>query len=267
MTHSLRKVSLACLCALFVAHPEATAQADGPTVSPASPGPRLLEAYGDIMCDDLLARLDNFAVMLLNEPEAELHAFVYGDREEVERRVFVNIEFMKERLTGWPKMEARRVHVSYGGRRGEFTVETFLVPKGASPPKPLPAIEAADERSGARKFDEGYFGFERDASGRAALRGDAEVMCPRESVPDLAGYAKLLRAEPEARAHVVIYGGRSQGYADINTLSRLIRRRLFSAERIPHRRITLVYGGRRDQPFVELWVVPRGARTPPVRRR
>ncbi len=266
MTSTLRKLSLACLCALPLAPSAATAQTDRPADSPASSAPRLLDTYGDIMCDDLLARLDHLAVMLLNEPEAGLHVFVYGDREEVERRVLAHIEFTKERLTGWPKMEARRVHVRYGGRREEFTVEPYLVPKGASPPPPTPTVEAPDARRAPRKFDEGRFGFERDARGRAALLSDTEVMCPLELVPDLAGYARALRAAPDARAHVVVYGGQGQRYGDVNTLSRLIRHRLFTVERIPHRRITLVYGGRLDRPFVELWLVPRGARPPSVSR-
>lgn len=268
MTRSLLKVSLACLCALFVAgaRPSAQTPVERAADSPASSYPFKLDAYGKIRCDDLLARLDHLAVVLSNERDAEAHVFVYDGRVKVSHRLRDHMDFTKAYVTGQRNIEARRVHVHDAGQREEFAVEIFIVQKGSSPPKPTPTVDAPDDPRAARKFDEGYFGFDPEAKGRPVHRQDAEVTCSSEPSLNLAGYAKALRAEPDSKAHVVVYGGRGRRLSESNTVSRLIRHRLFTVENISHRRITVVYGGTRGEPFVELWIVPGGARAPSERR-
>ncbi|HEX5709210.1 MAG TPA: hypothetical protein VFX96_18045 [Pyrinomonadaceae bacterium] len=261
MAVSIFKISLASLCALLLCAP-----LDAGTLTRA--GARgALDTYGDIACEDAAARLDNFAIALQNVPEARGHIFIHGGEATPPRRIQNHVRFIKEHLTGVRGVAASRYDVVEGGRHQQLTVRLFIIPPGERPPTPFPMIEgdAADvPRGGARKFDEGFARLRRDAGGRAALA--TAPGCPLD-LPDLAEYAKALRAESDARAYVVVYGERGARLSDSNAVSRLIRHRLFNFERIAHPRITVVYGGTRDEPFVELWVVPRGARPPAVSRR
>ncbi|HYN86113.1 MAG TPA: hypothetical protein VER32_12770 [Pyrinomonadaceae bacterium] len=267
MSLTPRKRSLSCLVALLVASAAGAAQTESPPDGRARLHENALDRYGDIPCEDLLARLDHLAIRLTNEPDAEAHLIVYGGRLGAERRVRAHIEFTRDYLMTQRGIAARRVRVEYGGRREEFTVEPYVVPKGATPPGPLPTIGEDDAATRAVKFDEGRLGVGRDARGRLTLRRDEAMRCPSGSSPDLAAYAQALRADRDAGAYVVVYGARGARLSEANAVSRLVRHRLFTAEDIAQRRITAVYGGTREEPFVELWLVPRGATPPAARRR
>jgi hypothetical protein len=256
VTPTLRRLSLACLFALVAASAESRAQ-----VEPS-------ETYGEVNCETELARLDKFALPVLDKRGAEAHVIVYAGRDEPPGKTLRHVRFIREYLIGTRGIEASRVHVRAGGRRESLAVELFLVAPGAPAPQATPTLEAtraADDAGGARKFDEGRFGSTRDARGRLVLWDGSDAMCSH-ALPDLGEYARALRADADARAHVVVYGARGARLSEANTVSRLIRHRLFTVENVAHPRITVVYGGTREELFVELWLIPRGARPPASRR-
>jgi hypothetical protein len=256
VTRTLRGLSLACLVALVAASGEARAQEA-----------EKLAEYGEANCETELARLDEFALPVLERRDAEAHVLVYAGRDEPSGKTRRRVRFITEYLTEARGIDAARVRVGEGGRRERAAVELFLVARGARPPLPTPTLQTTsdDDAGGARKFDEGRLGLTRDARGRATLWDGSDAMCSH-AVPDLGDYARALREDAGARAHVVVYGARGARLSESNTVSRLIRYRLFNFERIAQRRITVVYGGTREEPFVELWLVPRGAPAPAASR-
>ena len=120
-----------------------------------SSGAREFDKFGSICCEDEKARLDNFAVHLQNEPEAQGYIIFYEGRRysschsrraRIPRRgeAGARAARMKPYLTDARGLDAKRVIIINGGYREEWTAELWIMPKGAEPPKPTPTLEAKD---------------------------------------------------------------------------------------------------------------------------
>ena len=100
--------------------------------------PRKFDEFGDIARDDEKARLDNFAIQLQQEPEAQGYIFVYGGTGRRIRPDYVQKRTarVKDYLINTRGMDARRITILEGPARAEPTVELWVVPPGAAPPSP-----------------------------------------------------------------------------------------------------------------------------------
>ena len=226
-----------------------------------------LDRYGDIACDDAMARLDNFATALTDAPNSQAYVLVYDGVVKLPGRVLSHMNFTKGHLTNTRGIEEHRIKVVFGGQRQELTVELFVVPKGAAPPIPMPTTEAKGVSRISHKFDEGFVSVYKGRTGRAELV--TYELCPLGS-PDIAEYAKTLRESQTSMAHIIIYSRYNQRYSEIKTISKLLRRSLVTEERIETQRISIMHGGRREASFLELWLVPNGAAPPkpsPLRKK
>ena len=110
------------------------------SVQAASPISKFDE-FGDINCEDEYARLDNFAVQLQNEPSAQGYIIFYGGRRFRSRlprvgEAAARAGRLKPYLVSRRGIPAERVVVINGGYRENFSVELWIVPPGAEPPKP-----------------------------------------------------------------------------------------------------------------------------------
>jgi hypothetical protein len=100
--------------------------------------PRKFDEFGDIARDDEKARLDNFAIQLQQEPDAQGYIFVYagtGRRirpDYAERRT----ARIRDYLMNARGLDSRRIVILQGPPRTDPTVELWIVPPGATPPSP-----------------------------------------------------------------------------------------------------------------------------------
>jgi hypothetical protein len=129
-----------------------------------SNGAKELDKFGSICCEDEMARLDNFAVHLQQEPEAQgyiifyegrRYSSCYNRRARIPRRgeAVARAARLKPYLTDRRGLDAKRVIIINGGYRQEWEAELWIVPKGAEPPKPTPTLEMKDV-----KFRKGRIG-------------------------------------------------------------------------------------------------------------
>jgi len=97
------------------------------------------DEFGDIRCEDEMARLDNFAIQLLQEPQSEGVIIFYGGktfrgrlpkRGEAEARAARLKPYLVQRR-GIP---ANRIVVINGGYTPEWHVRFSIVPPGLSMP-------------------------------------------------------------------------------------------------------------------------------------
>lgn len=257
------RFAAACLCLLFARAVEFAAPRRSHDGHPHLD--RAIDSYGDISCEHASARLDSFALALSNLPAAVGYIVVYEARGGSRLRAQRHGAFAYDRLVVRRGIDAERLKMIWGGPDDELMVRLYIVPNGATPPQPTPTVSEGEARTrAARLFDRGRLTVRRDGGGRPALVTSYD--CLPDAV-DLGEYAKALRAEPDAAARVVVYGARGARLSEANAVSRLVRHRLFTVENIAHRRISVVYGGTREEPSVELWLVPRGASPPAARRR
>ena len=115
------------------------------TVSASLTSIRKFDEFGDINCEDEMARLDNLAVHLQNEPAGKGLIIFYGGRvfrgrlpkrgEAAARAARIKPYLVQRR--GIP---SHQVIVIDGGYAEEWYVEVWVVPPGASMPTPQPTI-------------------------------------------------------------------------------------------------------------------------------
>lgn len=113
------------------------------------------DEYGDIRFDDEKARLDNFAIELMNDPTAEGYLTCYGGRRGYEGEARRRCERAKDYVVTVRGLDAARVVLVDGGFREDLTVRLVIVPAGATPPAPSPTVDPGEvvvlKNRGARR--------------------------------------------------------------------------------------------------------------------
>jgi hypothetical protein len=99
---------------------------------------RKFDEYGNINRDDEKARLDNFAIQLQQEQDAQGYVIVYGGRRSRPGDAQKRADRAKDYLINVRGIDARRVVTLVGGARQALTVELWIVPTGATPPSLIP---------------------------------------------------------------------------------------------------------------------------------
>jgi hypothetical protein len=100
-----------------------------------APSPRMVDEFGDITPGQEESRLDSFAAELRNDPSAQGHIIVHagerGRRGEAAGRAVRMRSYLVRRHGLVPE---RVVAVGVGSRK-TFSVQLWMVPAGATPPK------------------------------------------------------------------------------------------------------------------------------------
>lgn len=96
--------------------------------------------------DDQKARLDNLAVELQSDPTTSTYVFAYGGRTSQAGQADRLLSRARDYLVTHRGIDASRVILVNGGYREEDCVETWIVPRGATPPQPSPTVQPGDVR-------------------------------------------------------------------------------------------------------------------------
>ena len=94
--------------------------------------------------DDQKARLDNLAVELQNDPTTHAYVIAYGGRTSPIGQVERLMTRARDYLTHERAIDASRITIVNGGFREEDSVELWIVPSGAAPPRATPTVQAGD---------------------------------------------------------------------------------------------------------------------------
>lgn len=103
---------------------------------PALPNPTRYDEFGEIPRDDEKARLDNFAIELQNNPGAQGYIIAYGGRRSKYGDGRKRSERAREYLSQTRGIDASRIVIIDGGTREMAATELWIVPPGATPPRP-----------------------------------------------------------------------------------------------------------------------------------
>lgn len=123
-----------------------------------------VDEFGDMDCEDVLAKLGNLAVERSSEPNLTAFIIVYEGKfinsylnkkgqifKKYELPMFgeaiARTQSMQLRLARW-NYPMNKFYFIDGGFRENFTVEFWIVPKGVTPPKPTPTLEEMKYRKG-----------------------------------------------------------------------------------------------------------------------
>ena len=239
---------------------------------------RKFDEFGDIQYSDLIARLDNFAVQLQQEPDTRGFVIAYRTRRDLPGLSSRYAMRMKNYLVSPRGIPSERVATVDGGVAACLTQELWIVPIGAIPQTRRDAYSNSFfDPDSPRKFDEHYFSPEESTSEVGSFH-DLESMASH-----LDAFGIALQKEPRARAYLIGYaqyyvergsieyvGKGSKNYRRVHMDPASQPMKILKQERdylvktygIAPSRIKLVNGGYRSFRAVELWIVPRGVDAP-----
>lgn len=218
---------------------------------------RKFDEFGDIQASDLIARLDNFAVTLQNEPHARGFLVVYRTRRDLPGLANRYAHRMKGYLVETRGIEPARVVTVDGGYVSCLTQELWVVPIGATP-QPRQDAYPNQFDSAAYKFDEHYYARSSDT-----IEIGYWPLAPENLNAYLEAFALALQKNPRADAYLVAY---TSGQFDRTSFAREMLRRerdfLIRQYGIKPARIKTVNGGQVTWRRMELWIVPPGEGVP-----
>jgi hypothetical protein len=93
-----------------------------------------LDTYGDIRFTDEKARLDNFAIHLLNSPKALGYIIAYAGKQTFQHEAAYRLRRAKNYLVAVRRIDPAQVFTLDGGYQPVFFVRLIIVPPGATPP-------------------------------------------------------------------------------------------------------------------------------------
>lgn len=237
---------------------------------------RKFDEFGDVQYSDLIARLDNFAIQLQNEPATKGFILVYRTRRDLpglnNRIAFRS----KDYLVNSRGVSGTSIVTVDGGEADCQIQELWIVPPGTAPTPRGDAYQRYFmDADSPRKIDEYGFEAPRRSSPAGSWSGDERAGEYLET------FATQLRKEPRSTACIIVYAqynprpglidhGNYEPVRDVRfdppgTARKRLdteKRRLIRVYGVRASRIRTINGGYRKRRMVELWIVPRGERAP-----
>jgi hypothetical protein len=97
--------------------------------------------------DDQKARLDNLAVELQNDPATTGYVIAYGGRMSPIGQTARLMTRARDYLINERGIDGSRIVIINGGFRESDSVELWIVPRGATPPRATPTVQAGEVKS------------------------------------------------------------------------------------------------------------------------
>jgi hypothetical protein len=244
MISTARCTTLTILRALWVLllSSSAFAQADSPLA-------RRLDDFGDIQPSDLIARLDNLAIQLQDEPNARGFLIVYRERRDLPGLSNRYAHRMRDYLVNSRGISAERVVTVDGGIAGCLTQELWIVSPGGAP-KPRPDAYFDSYQPSAYKFDEHHYSSSREPDGISYWREP-----PDELLAYLEAFALELRKNPKSYGYLIAYRSATRDRAGVTKIMLRNERDFLVKEfGIKPGRIKTIDGGTREWRTMELWI-------------
>ena len=110
------------------------------TALPQIPRPvaRSFAEFPSVAFNEDKANFDNFAVALQEDPTATGYVIVYNGRRSRPARLNTLVSRSRDYVVNTRNIDRSRVVVVNGGTREVDTIELWIVPQGAQPPRPTP---------------------------------------------------------------------------------------------------------------------------------
>ena len=214
-----------------------------------SPPAHKFDEFGDIQASDLIARLDNLAIHLQEEPAATAFLIVYRSRRDLPGLSNRYAHRMKSYLVDTRGLTAARVITVDGGIAGCLVQELWIVPPGAAPPPRLDATFDTHQPP-AYKFDEHHYSSPREQDEMTYWRQP-----PDELLAYLEAFAIELRKNPRSYGYLIAYrSAKRDRPSAARSMLQTEKNFLVKKLGVKPSQIKTVDGGTRGWRTMELWI-------------
>lgn len=219
----------------------------------------LAEEVGITCSEDLMARYDYFLGKLLLQPSARGMLLFYGDQSSEGR----NLNLFRWMTEFYPQVRRfKNLNLEFvRAKNGPKTnIQFWIVPSGAEPPAPSERFQPEAITSTSR-YDVAAADFHK-YKGKTYLYLDGFYELGCDFAPNNVGFVDQLRKNKSLTGYFVVYTEFGKGKAYGDRIARFAVSELLKNFRISRARIKTIYGGNRNKPEIELWLVPEGDRLP-----
>lgn len=197
----------------------------------ASPQAKIIDQFGDITCEDVLARLDNFFVSLSNDPTAIGYIIIQGKRENA-RQSFRYRSLIRGH-TKFRRFDSSRLTIIRNEESDNLKVQFWLVPAGADLPQ---SSNLSWDSPFSISKPEMFYSEDGD-----------DGICPNDI---LITFSEILIKKTNIRAHFVI---KAKTFKEFNERKKEL---LNEFKEISVNRLNFFYVRNNRDSYVEYWLVP-----------
>ncbi len=219
-----------------------------------------IDEYGKLGSCDHSARLDNFAIELMNEPTLRGFIVSYNARGSKSDTAQHWLDYARHYLVKSRGIDNNRIITVNGGRHEQIELKTelWIVPKDAAPP-----IEVADSDAAQKQVSGKIAEYHTDD--QTYHHGeDTNGVSPLVDIT-FSKFAEALHREPKLQGFVVVFSGKDSLPGAWRRIARRDKETIAVTYKLRSNRLEMVHGGASDEDKVELWALPQGE-TPPVQK-
>lgn len=220
---------------------------------------RKFDEFPDIQASELVARLDNLAIALQNEPNARCFVIVYRSRRDLPGLSNRYAHRIKNYMVSSRGIDPERVITVDGGAAPCLSQELWIVPIGSAP-QPRTDVYLNSYEPSIYKFDEHYYALSSDR-----LETSYWAAAPDNLIGYLESFAETLKKSPRAVAYLVAY--RSIHGDNLNVTRHMLSNEkdfLVTEFGIKSSRVKTVSAGFRESRTMELWISRNGDYAPVI---
>jgi len=220
---------------------------------------RLFNEFGDTNCELIDLYLSEYARAIQKEPASHAHIIAYAGRNDLPGKILRYVSYIKGYLSDLLEKHSRSVTVITGGYRDSLSIALWIVPSGVAAPSPTESTSGIkpDEQV-AYKFDETEASIMK-YEGKSYLTFGSLCILP---YPEWGEFFRILRDDPNLKGHIIIYVGHNDSIQYANRVRRFLIADLTKDYSKEIKQLTTSYGGKREWPQIEIWLVPKGNPNP-----
>ena len=218
------------------------------------------DQFGDLRSCDRGARLDNFAIQLMNEPKSTAYVLVYAPRASGK----LIRQSITDYLVNTREIAPKRIKTAYGGYNrdpGQSRIQLWIVPKGGVFPQPeKPEFDIATFKGKLSEYqvlDEVDIPFEPDPE------VEEDDIPPFSGNVPFAALDEILKAQKNSIGHIVGFNGADSVPGAWRRVAEATLAELKQFGVDPGR-LKIGYGGQSKESQIQLWVLPKDE-APPVK--
>jgi len=219
----------------------------------------LVDEFGKECSESVMARRDSFLNQLGQNANSSGLILFYGDQDSEGRNVKLAQYLARFDLLA-RKYASSTIRLIRGKNTEDLLVQFWLVPSGADYPKPIQPF-VNNEYSKTTLYDHSWADFNK-WSGKTDIYSDGFYDLGCGFSPNRGLFANLVNENQHLNGYLIVYTAFGHRPSLGRRVADFAVNDLVNNFRVPKKRLTAVYGGSREEPEIEFWLVPNGDQPP-----